>query len=169
MAFTHFRALRLQVLWPSFVLPVVNSLCADHVDPLNSRYSTTRYRIASFSPPPSVARFSLETEPLTEAHLGRKELRAAPLRHAGRRECHSATSLRRSSTTFSASVCKPSKRHTFYSRHSSGFIAPRPPGASTFACIAGSCARRAHSCTIPSSCTPSSTLLARGSFDERGK
>lgn len=29
-----------------------------HVDPLNSRYSTTRYRIASFSPPPSVGRFS---------------------------------------------------------------------------------------------------------------
>lgn len=85
--------------------------------------------------------------------------------------CHSATSLRRSSTTFSASVCKPSKRHTFYSRHTSGrFIAPRPPGASTFACIAGSCARRAHSCTTPSSCTPSSTLLlATGSFGERGE
>lgn len=149
-----------------FRSPCVNSVPATLIR-VTLRYSTTlRYRIAPFSPR---SLFTKRKTP-TKEHLGRSEkLRAAPPRHAGRRESHSP---RLPSGDFFHDFFRfrlqAIQTPLFYSRRTSGFIAPRPPGASTFACIADFCARRAHSSTTPSSCTPSNTLLARGSFGERG-
>lgn len=73
--------------------------------------------------------------------------------------------LRRSSTTFSASVCKPSKRQSRIYSQLSSFIAPRiAPGASAFASIADFSARRDRFSMILSSCSASNTLSTRRFF-----
>lgn len=91
----------------------LRELCAGHVDPLNSRYSTTlRYRIAPFSPRPSVAFHQTRNPKLKNTLVGRKSY--ARRRHAmlaGARVTLRDFPRATSSTTFSASVCKPSKRH----------------------------------------------------------
>lgn len=79
------------------------------VDPAKLSLSR-RYRIASPQPFRRPVALSMRLSARCFPVRLKRDL-AAPLRHAGRREAagHRGPSLRHTSSTFSASVCKPSK------------------------------------------------------------